>query len=53
MVRASLELDMVYGERVRAWEGGLSVLLGGDEKQTHTDGEQTTKKWETDEHARR
>ncbi len=26
----------------------LGVLLGGDEKQTHTDGEQTTKKWEAD-----
>jgi hypothetical protein len=55
MVRASLELDMVYGERVRAWhvyekewgvvkwgEGGLSVLLGGG-------GETDTHRWRADD----
>ncbi len=48
IVRASLELDMVYGERVRAWHvyerqwgvvkrgRGLSVLLEGErETDTH------------------
>jgi hypothetical protein len=30
--------------------GGV-VCWGGEEKQTHTDGGQTTKKWEADEHA--
>jgi hypothetical protein len=35
--------------------GGLGVgwFVGGREKQTHTDGKQTTKKWEADEHAKR
>ncbi len=36
---------MGYGEM----GGGLGVLLGEEEKRTHTDGEQTTKKWEADD----
>ena len=49
MVRASLELDMVYGERVRAWHvykkqwgvvkmggGGVECVVGGErETDTH------------------
>jgi hypothetical protein len=34
------------------WKGGGGVVCRGERKQTHTDGEQTTKKWEADEHAK-
>ena len=50
MTGTSLEFDMVCVAKgvVPSTCGGV---LGG-ENQRHTDGEQTTQKWEADEHAR-